>query len=188
LKKAQLCFQVTAMQPAATPADKLARANVLKEEGNVAFKKGDWKGAMRAYHQANLFVKGLDTARAGSGFVPAGIGAKPLPADQVEAIAKMEVALNLNLAACHAKTDVWAKVVGDCDRVLSIDNKNAKGLFRRGQAYVRLGDAERATDDLNAAAKLEPNDAGIQTELAKLQTLQKVQDEKQRAVFAKMFA
>ena len=80
------------------------------------------------------------------------------------------------------------KVVQDCDRVLALDAKNTKGLFRRGQAWVRLGDVEKATEDLNAAARLEPNDAGIKAELAKLQTLQKQQDEKQRAVFAKMFA
>lgn len=170
-----------------TPAEKIARANVLKEEGNAAFKKGDIKAAMRAYHQANMFVKGLDTARAGAGFVPSGLGAKPLTPELSAAISKMEVALNLNLAACHAKTEMWNKVVTDCNHVLNLEKSNVKGLFRRGQAYVRLGDIDRAAEDLNAALKMEPNDAGIKAELAKLQTMQKAHDEKQRAMFAKMF-
>lgn len=174
--------------PANTPEEKLARATTLKEQGNEAFKKGDWKAAMLAYHQANLFVKGLDTARSGAGLVPSGLGAKPLSPALVEAIAKMELSLNLNLAACHAKTEAWAKVVGDCDRVLAIDGKNVKGLFRRGQARLRMGDTDKAAEDLNAAAKAEPNDAGIKAEIVRLQAAQKVQDDKQRNMFAKMFA
>jgi tetratricopeptide (TPR) repeat protein len=115
------------------------------------------------------------------------LGAKPLPKEQSDLVAKTEHLLHLNLAACHAKSEAWAKVVADCDRALAIDATSVKALFRRGQAHLRLGDSDRAGADLHAAAKRDPNDPGIKAELQRLQQLQRKEDGEQKAVFAKMF-
>jgi hypothetical protein len=45
--------------PQLTKAEKLQQANILKDEGNVFYKQKDHKNAMKKYHQALMFVKGL---------------------------------------------------------------------------------------------------------------------------------
>ncbi len=40
-------------------ADKLARARVLKEEGNAVFKQQEWKKAIKKYHHSLMYAKGV---------------------------------------------------------------------------------------------------------------------------------
>ena len=42
-----------------TKQEKLQQAIVLKDEGNAFYKQNDFKNAMKKYHHALLFVKGL---------------------------------------------------------------------------------------------------------------------------------
>ena len=50
-------------------------------------------------------------------------------------------------------------------QVLLQDSGNAKALFRRGRAQVGLGRTEEALKDLQAAARLAPEDRAITREL-----------------------
>ena len=50
-------------------------------------------------------------------------------------------------------------------QVLLQDAGNAKALFRRGRAQVGLGRTEEALKDLQAAARLAPEDRAIAREL-----------------------
>lgn len=50
-------------------------------------------------------------------------------------------------------------------QVLLQDGDNAKALFRRGRAQVGLGRTEEALKDLQAAARLAPEDRAITREL-----------------------
>ena len=40
-------------------ADKIAKAQQLKEEGNKFFKKREWKNAIRKYHHGLMYVRGI---------------------------------------------------------------------------------------------------------------------------------
>lgn len=49
--------------------------------------------------------------------------------------------------------------------MLQGDTKNAKAMFRRGKAQLRLGNTEAAARDLEAAHRLAPDDAAVAREL-----------------------
>ena len=50
-------------------------------------------------------------------------------------------------------------------QVLASDPKNAKAMFRRGKAQLRLCNTDGAAADLDAVQRLAPDDAGIAREL-----------------------
>ena len=50
-----------------TNSEKLSRAKELKEIGNGLFKKGDTKNALKKYHHALMFVKGIASSDLGLG-------------------------------------------------------------------------------------------------------------------------
>ena len=50
-------------------------------------------------------------------------------------------------------------------QVLLQDSENAKALFRRGRAQIGLGRTEEALKDLQAAARLAPEDRAITREV-----------------------
>ena len=68
-------------------------------------------------------------------------------------------------------------------QVLVADPKNAKAMFRRGKAELRLGNTEAAARDLEAAHKLAPEDAAISRELRELRR----QLQQDRAAQAELF-
>lgn len=68
-------------------------------------------------------------------------------------------------------------------QVLAADPKNAKAIFRRGKAELRLGNTDAAARDLEAAHKLAPEDAAISRETREL----KRQLQQDRAAQAELF-
>jgi len=100
--------------------------------------------------------------------------------------------INDNHDGGHTKhdheTDQWPKVIEDCELVLKADADNAKALFRRGKAYLNLGDLDRAQEDLNRASALAPTDSAVKTELALLARKMRAAEQKQKAIYAGMFA
>ena len=40
---------------------KIARARELKDEGNLAFKAGEYRGALKKYHHALMYTKGVSS-------------------------------------------------------------------------------------------------------------------------------
>jgi peptidyl-prolyl isomerase D len=55
-----------------------------------------------------------------------------------------------------------------CLQVLELDASNTKALFRRGSAYLLMGDADAAEADLKSAQEKDPEDSAIKKELAKV--------------------
>jgi len=149
--------------------EKLVKAKKEKDDGNEHFKKGDLAKAIYYYHRALLCVNGL-------------VG-KELEKERNDMI----VQCSNNLAACLLKQEKYEKVVTYCDKVLKIEPRNEKALFRRGKSHMMLNDVERAEADLKKALELNPEDKVIQRELAILQKKSKQQDKKQQKFYANMF-
>ena len=137
--------QVTRTTPSTAAA-----AEEFREQGNCAYKAGDYFQALEDYSAA---IQGLSAAE--------GDGDKsPL------------VRCRLNRAACYLKTGYNVAAIADCNTVLDgsassqlaqADNATtaAKALFRRGQAYKHVQVYPKAKADLLAAAKLAPKDSAI---------------------------
>lgn len=89
------------------------------------------------------------------------------------AIEKREdTAFYSNRAACYLKMKKYYNCISDCNKLLTIDPKFAKGYVRRGQGEMALGKIEEAVQTFRKANELENNDASIkksmeESELAK---------------------
>lgn len=76
-------------------------------------------------------------------------------------------------------------------RALNLDNlapaDKGKAYYRRGMARSLLKQEDEAEQDLKAALGFVPGDAGIIKALKDVETRRKARQEKERAVYSKMF-
>ena len=90
---------------------------------------------------------------------------------------------HLNLAACGIKNHNYRAVIEHCTEALRVDRCSVKGLFRRGQAYLKLHCYVEARSDLNAALVVEPNNKAVLNELRNTDILLR----KEKELYQKMF-
>ncbi|XP_012507364.1 PREDICTED: peptidyl-prolyl cis-trans isomerase D [Propithecus coquereli] len=76
----------------------------------------------------------------------------------------------------------------DLTDALEIDPSNTKALYRRAQGWQGLKEYDQALADLKKAQEIAPEDKAIQAELLKVKQKIKAQKDKEKAVYAKMFA
>ncbi|KAL0127908.1 hypothetical protein PUN28_003278 [Cardiocondyla obscurior] len=67
----------------------------------------------------------------------------------------LKLALYNNMAICQLKQNNYQHVITLCTKVLEKDGNNVKALYRRGVAYGKMGDNEKATTDLKVVLTLE---------------------------------
>lgn len=104
----------------------------FKEQGNEAFKRGDYASAREQYSQA-LSLHELND--------------------------ELFVTLLSNRAACLLKLSDFSGAVKDCSDALAISPIHTKSLFRRATAYESLGDYKNSSTDLSALLHFEPKNA-----------------------------
>lgn len=118
-------------------------AIAFKEQGNVAFKGGDWSAAVDAYTQA--IGSGKDH--------------------------KQLATFYKNRAAAHLKLEQYDKVVRDCDKSLALEPNEPKALFRRAQAQEQLGHFEEAYRDAITVYNADTADRSIKAHLERLHAI-----------------
>uniref|UniRef100_A0A2P2HWV5 Protein unc-45 homolog B n=1 Tax=Hirondellea gigas TaxID=1518452 RepID=A0A2P2HWV5_9CRUS len=118
----------------------------LKEEGNEAYKNGDYDAALAKY------TEGLSLSRG----------------DKEKAV------LLKNRAAVHLKTEHYEDVIRDCDMALELCPRDPKALYRRGLAHNAVSNYEKAYTDMRAVQELDPKNKEVQDLLITLHRL--VQD------------
>ncbi|NWH62944.1 FKBP6 isomerase, partial [Geococcyx californianus] len=145
-------FELTAEQQAAFPLQKVLNvAETEREFGNYFYRKQLFKHAKYRYKRA---LSILDRS----------------PSSEVEqcqlSASKLLVLLNLSLTYLKLDGPVQALAYGE--KALDIDQRNAKALFRCGQACLHMTEYERARDFLVRAQHIEPFNPDITKELKKL--------------------
>ena len=105
----------------------------------------------------------------------------------LEQIQKVEVPCCLNIAAAKIAEKKWDEAKAECDKVLKIQDKNIKALFRRGQCHFGNKDYDLAMADLNKANELEPNEKGILQEIAKTKKAKMAYAQKVKQMYGKLF-
>ncbi|KAL3872386.1 hypothetical protein ACJMK2_040315 [Sinanodonta woodiana] len=78
----------------------------------------------------------------------------------------------LNMAACQLKYNNFSAAKANCTKALNIEPQNVKGLYRRAQAYLELGDLYSARNDLLMAIKIEPGSKAVETLLVRVKQRQ----------------
>ena len=153
-------------------------ATECKEFGNKAFKGGDFQLALDKYQ------KGLR-------YLNEDPDLEKEPADTKTKMNALRFTLNSNSALMNIKLQAWDEAARAASSALEVagitDAEKAKALYRRGLAYVRLKDEDKALEDLSAANKLVPTDGAISTELATVKKAQAARTAKEKAAYKKFF-
>ncbi|XP_043860837.1 inactive peptidyl-prolyl cis-trans isomerase FKBP6 isoform X2 [Dromiciops gliroides] len=105
--------------------------------------------------------------------------------DQIES-AKLLVFLNLSFTYLKLDRPTRALVYGE--QALAIDQKNAKALFRCGQACLIMTEYERARDFLVRAQREQPLNHDINNELKKLASCYRHHMEKEKEMCSRIFS
>ncbi|KAG6908671.1 hypothetical protein DXG01_003685 [Tephrocybe rancida] len=155
---------------------KLETARQKKDTGDQAFKKGDVRAALFSYHEALMYLVGLDK----NALQSIGIGSSAPPQkdkDGKEIKEKTEVdeiieKIYANMSACHLKLGNWKRVVETADKALAKNETNFKALFRKAKALGEQGLYEKAVKILEEIKEKNPSDAAsCNAELSRLRVI-----------------
>ncbi|RDD47487.1 Tetratricopeptide repeat protein 9A [Trichoplax sp. H2] len=173
--------------------DKIKLANDHKDTGNDAFKNGDFTSAIRSYHHALLCVKGIlsKSTMKELGMLVGDNAAQHRANSKEEQIKEeaqsIKLSLHNNLAVCLIKQNKWERAISHCDEALMLESNNCKAIYRRGLAYLEIGNIDKAGKDLRKASALQPHDHNIQKALSRLGNKEKVGEQVERRMYAAMF-
>ncbi|XP_078175800.1 70 kDa peptidyl-prolyl isomerase-like [Carex rostrata] len=153
-------------------AEKLEAAGKKKEEGNVLFKSGNYARASKRYEKA---AKSIEYDSSFS--------------DEEKKQSKLlKISCNLNNAACKLKLKDYKEAEKLCTKVLELDGKNVKALYRRAQAYMNLSDLDLAEIDIKKALEIDPDNRDVKLEYKTLKEKVKEYNRKDKQLYSKMFA
>jgi tetratricopeptide (TPR) repeat protein len=174
----------------------IVQANILKAQGNECFKAGEPSKALEKYNRIPLAIKGLVKKQGGGG--GGGMGAmmgmpnnkdeQALTDEQRNEVNTLWQTCHINRAMCYIKLEKWDKGVDACTEAISSGSDDVKAYFRRGKCYRHLGELDKAREDLNGVAARNPDDINVQRELLEVEKRQKMQDDRAKKTFVKMFA
>jgi len=173
-----------ATDPVADAAGKINEAKQKKETGDRAFKTGNLKDALLSYHQALMYLLGLDKSSYESlkGAPPAEPGS--LQAEQKSVIDDTISKIYANMSACHIKQGNWRRAIETADKALAKDSKNYKAMFRKGKALGEQGFFEKAEKVLEELKTQNAADAPAAD--AELMRLRAIDNEREKASRQKM--
>ncbi|KAI8051481.1 hypothetical protein BDF22DRAFT_690923 [Syncephalis plumigaleata] len=125
---------------------KIAQAEALKNKGNTCFKQDDRKEALRHYHEAIMYIHGLNMSQ--NNFIPTRASDVAITEEQKIAVDSLMTSIYGNIAACHLKDSNWQQVIKYSSKALEKDVENLKARIRRVNAQLSIGALDKAADDL----------------------------------------
>ncbi|NXK28878.1 FKBP6 isomerase, partial [Arenaria interpres] len=145
-------FELTPEQQDTFPLQKVLKvADTEREFGNYLYRKQHFESAKDRYKRAFSILSRSPSSEE--------------ERCQIDA-SKLLVLLNLSLTYLKMERPARALVYGE--KALEIDQRNAKALFRCGQACLCMTEYEKARDFLVRAQHLQPFNHDINNELKKL--------------------
>ncbi|KAG8982761.1 hypothetical protein FRB94_007968 [Tulasnella sp. JGI-2019a] len=134
-----------------------------KEAGDKSFKEGDTKAALRQYHEAMMYVQGIDKSVLGA--IDQSAKTEDGKSPKTEADVLLEK-LQSNICACHIKNENWKRAVETANQILKKSPENKKALLRKGKGLLGQGFTEKAVELFQTLEKQDPEDAEVKRELA----------------------
>ncbi|XP_034398919.1 peptidyl-prolyl cis-trans isomerase D [Cyclopterus lumpus] len=151
----------------------LSVAEDVKNVGNTLFKNQDWKAAVNKYSKALRYLE---------------VSGELLEEEAQQKLEPTALSCFLNTAACNLKMQLWQDALDSCNEALELNQANTKALFRRAQAWQGLKENGKAMIDLKKAHGIAPEDKAIGNELKRVQLKIQEEKEKEKKIYAKMFA
>ncbi|GMP48625.1 hypothetical protein CsSME_00015914 [Camellia sinensis var. sinensis] len=152
--------------------EKIEAAGEKKEEGNTLFKAGKYARASKRYEKAAKYIE-YDSSYS---------------EEEKKQAKVLKVTCNLNNAACQLKLKEYKQAEKLCTKVLELESKNVKALYRRAQAYINLADLDLAEIDIKKALEIDPNNRDVKLEYKALKEKLKEYNKKEAKFYGNMFA
>ncbi|KAM0026468.1 putative peptidylprolyl isomerase [Helianthus debilis subsp. tardiflorus] len=139
--------------------------NRLFKEGKYALAKTKYEKVLREFNHVN-----------------------PQDDEEGKEFANTRNLLNLNVAACYLKLGDCRKSIETCNKVLDANPVHVKALYRRGMAYMEVGDFDEARADFNKMMTIDKSsEANAKAALLKLKQTQQEVEKKARRQFKGLF-
>lgn len=152
--------------------EKIEAAGKKKDEGNALFKTGKYERASKRYEKAVKLIE-YDSS---------------FGEDEEQQAKLLKVTCNLNNAACKLKLKDYKEAVKLCTKVLEIESRNVKALYRRAQAYIHLVDLDLAELDIKKALEIDPDNRDVKLEYKVLKEKVKEYNRKDAQFYGNIFA
>ncbi|KAL2486314.1 Peptidyl-prolyl cis-trans isomerase FKBP62 [Abeliophyllum distichum] len=152
--------------------EKIEAAGKKKEEGNALFKAGKYAKASKRYEKAVKYID-YDTS---------------FSEEEKKQSKALKVTCNLNDAACKLKLKDYKQAEKLCTKVLELESKNVKALYRRAQAYMNMADLDLAEFDIKKALEIDPDNRDVKLEYKALKEKVKEYNKKEAKFYGNMFA
>ncbi|XP_078446930.1 tetratricopeptide repeat (TPR)-like superfamily protein [Wolffia australiana] len=112
----------------------LAQANDMKEEGNVAYRAGNYEDALEKYRLALEFASEFTSS------------------SEVRSIC------HANRGLCYSKLGKYEETIKECTKALELNPSYLKALVRRGEAHEKLEHFDEAIADMKKIIEVHPSD------------------------------
>lgn len=152
--------------------EKIEAAGKKKEEGNAWFKAGKYERASRRYEKAAKFIE-YDSS---------------FTDEEKQQSKVLKISCKLNNAACKLKLKDYKEAEKLCSKVLELDGKNVKALYRRAQAYIQLVDLDLAEIDIKRALEIDPDNRDVKLEYKILKDKVREYNKKEAQFYSNIFA
>ncbi|KAJ4955709.1 hypothetical protein NE237_012492 [Protea cynaroides] len=152
--------------------EKIEAAGKKKEDGNALFKAGKYARASKRYEKAAKFIE-YDSS---------------FGEEEKKQAKVLKVTCNLNNAACKLKLKDYKEAEKLCTKVLEIDSRNVKALYRRAQAYIQMTDLDLAELDIKKALEIDPDNRDVKLGYKVLKEKVKEYNKKDAKFYGNMFA
>jgi len=186
--------------------EKLNQSLVFKDEGNNLYKAKEYKKAMRKYHNAILYLKGIDNDLHGTpaflqvASVDPNSDKKITPELEKECI-KANISVYNNLAVCilanardnstSTAEQEYEKVVKYADIVLELEAENDKALYRKAQALKLMRNFSSAREVFEKLKAVQEKnrifDKEVISGIKECQEALKENDKKEKSMYQNMF-
>ncbi|KAB2623238.1 70 kDa peptidyl-prolyl isomerase-like [Pyrus ussuriensis x Pyrus communis] len=152
--------------------EKIDTAGKKKEEGNVLFKAGKYERASKRYEKAVRLIEYDST----------------FSDEEKQQVKALKITCNLNDAACKLKLKDYKQAEKLCTKVLDLDSRNVKALYRRAQAYIQLVDLDLAELDIKKALEIDPDNRDVKLEYKVLKQKVREYNKKDAQFYGNIFA
>lgn len=164
-----------------TAAEKVEFALFRKNIGNALFASHDYNKAARCYAQGLEIAQGAIQQEK-----EAAKEANNADIQTSSAASSVAVTCANNTAAAYIKLENYKKVLEVTDVALVLDPSNAKALYRKGQAHLRLREFKDAQTSLTKALEIDPTSKEVREELRALKTMKTEYNEKKKEMEHRM--
>ena len=162
-----------------TNDQKLLVPYIERMNGNLCVAQKKYEDAVKHYNKGLLGLKML--------FSMEDDPAIKTQEQAVKLIQEVEILTCINLAHVYIKLEQYHYAIKYASQALEKDPENTKALFRKGIAYTKVGELQRARECLDDVARIDPKMQGVaQKALQEIKNIEIRNKEKEKEMSRRM--